>query len=281
MIALDILVYCCLKPSQETEDIKEMQDALQHTSRKLAERSESFNPCASGNSHQAETSIDWRSLRSGILSIDSRKLVRLGPGGDPRAEKAPARAFLSIGLILDPISTEPESAVSALTRLVDASAGGAIIGVLVAHVSQLSHASQLSSRRQEMIQKVQHMLEGLSTEKHALVHLLDPALDLYPAHSARSDNIDLALLISFLRPLAETFMSVDWTCPVVQKYPDLIRRYTSNLDSRGVQWMSVHFSKAGHRRKLVRSNLLHRWMAACLIFCWRPDSEAFTLNPKP
>ncbi|CAE7256119.1 CHLM [Symbiodinium pilosum] len=38
--------------------------------------------------------------------------------------------------------------------------------------------------------------------------------------------------------------------------------------------MSVHFSKAGHRRKLVRSNLLHRWMEMLLMF---PDAPADAL----
>ena len=261
LLALDALVYFCLRPfsiGDEPDAAAEIQRSHKEPVSRPVEASESQWPCPSGSRRQPNLSLDWHSLSSGIRSIDPLKLRHLGPGTDPRSEPR-TRAFLSVGLVLDSTGTEAVAAASAVSKLLEAGGSGAILGILIAHVPQA-----LSARRQEMIQQIQAVLGRLGAERQALVHLLDPSPDFYPELPARWSNIDLALLVGFLKPLAETFMSLDSDCPMAQDYPELIRRHTSKLESKNIPWISTHFSRQGHKRKLIRSNLLHRWMEARL-----------------
>ena len=226
ILVLDLLVFFLLWPSSGPAGAYGRQPPQPHSdfvSNKL---------CASGQPHQQHLPLDWQSLSSGILNVDASKIMHLGSAADPRfskhseqAPKAP-KAFLSVGLILDP-ETEPATAANDLAHLLSATGNAALVGILVPPSEKARQA-----RRGELILGIRAMLGGLSPEMQALIHLLDPSLDLYPHPPARRYNVDLALLISFLRPLADTFMLLETSSVMAPGYPQLLQQHSLRLASQ-------------------------------------------------
>ncbi|CAE7258393.1 mgat4b [Symbiodinium sp. CCMP2592] len=263
LVALDILIYCFVTPTESSNPPVAVRQAFSMPRPAPPRRLQAQSICNSGEPRKEALALDWRSMGSGILSISPQKLVHLGPGPDPRDPKQVqrSRGLVSVGFILDPTLELAESILEGLL-----SAGDAVIGILVAHGSPAAQRAQ----RQSLLQRIGDVLRKLSPDKQTLVHLLDPSPDLYPEPSRRPDNINLALLIQFLRPLAETFMSLEWGSPLAQDYPMLIQRHVNLLTSQKVPWLCIHFSKFGHRRKLIRSKILHRWMEMLVMFPQTP-----------
>eukprot|EP00439_Symbiodinium_sp_Y106_P034450 s2855_g4.t1 len=226
LVALDILIYFFVTPTESSNPPVAVRQAFSMPRPAPPRRLQVQSVCKSGEPRKEALALDWRSMGSGILSISPQKLVHLGPGPDPRDPKQVqrSRGLVSVGFILDPTL---ELAASILEGLLNAG-DGAVIGILVAHGSSAAQSAQ----RQSLLQSIGDVLRKLSPDKQMLVHLLDPSPDLYPEPSRRPDNINLALLIQFLRPLAETFMSLEWGSPLAQDYPMLIQRHVNLLTSQ-------------------------------------------------
>lgn len=269
LVALDILIYFFVTPTESSNPPVAVRQAFSMPRPAPPRRLQVQSVCKSGEPRKEALALDWRSMGSGILSISPQKLVHLGPGPDPRDPKQVqrSRGLVSVGFILDPTL---ELAASILEGLLNAG-DGAVIGILVAHGSSAAQSAQ----RQSLLQSIGDVLRKLSPDKQMLVHLLDPSPDLYPEPSRRPDNINLALLIQFLRPLAETFMSLEWGSPLAQDYPMLIQRHVNLLTSQKVPWLCIHFSKFGHHRKLIRSKILHRWMEMLVMFPQTPADALY------
>lgn len=208
----------------------------------------SQGPLCKNRKRRTKLPIDWRWLRPGISFVDKTLVRHLGPANDPRHGKWEKR-LISVGMIVQP-EMDPTILAQAILHLAKTGAGKAIVAVLV------GQRKVSLERRPQFLEKLR---ESLGHVQGDVLHLLDPAADLYPEPPSRMDNIDLALLTAFLEPLSNTFMLIEPNSILLQDYPDQVERFITHLDSSNIPWIVIEFSKLfGVARKLVRSRLLPR-----------------------
>eukprot|EP00434_Breviolum_minutum_P006964 symbB.v1.2.006148.t1/scaffold360.1/size220131/2 len=200
----------------------------------------SQGPLCKNRKRRTKLPIDWRWLRPGISFVDKTLVRHLGPANDPRHGKWEKR-LISVGMIVQP-EMDPTILAQAILHLAKTGAGKAIVAVLV------GQRKVSLERRQQFLEKLR---ESLGHVQGDVLHLLDPAADLYPEPPSRMDNIDLALLTAFLEPLSNTFMLIEPNSVLLQDYPDQVERFITHLDSSNIPWIVIEFSKLfGVARKL-------------------------------
>ena len=206
------------------------------------------SPCPNSRHSRKQLPIDWQWLQPGISFLGTG-VQHMGPGTDPREH--PVRRFMSIGIVAQ-VQMDVEGLARSVLQL---ARGNVTVAVLLGRAREASPQS-----RSSFLQGLRGQVHGHLSEDH--LHLLDPAEALYPPAPARRENVDLALLTSFLEPLADAFMLVEPDCSVSPELFETIQRYTGVLDSRAIPWIAVEFSPQGFTRKLLRSRLLPRLRAA-------------------
>eukprot|EP00434_Breviolum_minutum_P006965 symbB.v1.2.006148.t2/scaffold360.1/size220131/2 len=225
----------------------------------------SQGPLCKNRKRRTKLPIDWRWLRPGISFVDKTLVRHLGPANDPRHGKWEKR-LISVGMIVQP-EMDPTILAQAILHLAKTGAGKAIVAVLV------GQRKVSLERRQQFLEKLR---ESLGHVQGDVLHLLDPAADLYPEPPSRMDNIDLALLTAFLEPLSNTFMLIEPNSVLLQDYPDQVERFITHLDSSNIPWIVIEFSKLfGVARKLVRSRLLPRLRELLVMFPNAPADALF------
>jgi len=225
----------------------------------------SQGPLCKNRKRRTKLPIDWRWLRPGISFVDKTLVRHLGPANDPRHGKWEKR-LISVGMIVQP-EMDPTILAQAILHLAKTGAGKAIVAVLV------GQRKVSLERRPQFLEKLR---ESLGHVQGDVLHLLDPAADLYPEPPSRMDNIDLALLTAFLEPLSNTFMLIEPNSVLLQDYPDQVERFITHLDSSNIPWIVIEFSKLfGVARKLVRSRLLPRLRELLVMFPNAPADALF------